>query len=111
MSYRVIFSPEAEEQIAALYGYIADAASPDIAARYTEAIVSYCESLHTFPIRGVMRDDVRPGLRVANYKKRTIIAFEVDVETKQVSIIGLFHGGQDYETIFQDVAIASTPHR
>jgi plasmid stabilization system protein ParE len=45
MSYRVVFSPEAEEQLAALYSYIAAAASADIAARYTEAIVSYCESL------------------------------------------------------------------
>lgn len=50
MNDRVDFSPEAEEQLAALYCYIAAAASPDIAARYTEAIVSYCESLRTFPI-------------------------------------------------------------
>lgn len=62
MSYRVIFTPEAEEQLAALYLHISEAASPDIAAQYTEAIVSYCESLHTFPHRGTMRDDVRPGL-------------------------------------------------
>lgn len=41
MNYRVVFSPEAEEQLADLYGYIAAVASPDIAARYTEAIVSY----------------------------------------------------------------------
>jgi toxin ParE1/3/4 len=102
MSYRVVFSPEAEEQLAALYGYIAAAASPDIAARYTEAIVSYCESLCTFPHRGTMRDDVRPGpgLRITNYKKRVVIAFDVDAE--QVSIIGVFYGGQDYETILQD---------
>lgn len=102
MSYRVIFSPEAEEQLAALYIHIADAASPDIAARYTEAIVNYCEKLDTSPIRGIMRDDVRPGLRITNYKKRTVIAFVVDAETEQVSIIGLFYGGQDYETILQD---------
>jgi len=100
MSYRVVFSPEAEEQLVALYGYIATAASPDIAARYTEAIVSYCESLRTFPHRGTMRDDVRPGLRITNYKKRTVIAF--DVAAEQVSIIGVFYGGQDYETILQD---------
>jgi toxin ParE1/3/4 len=68
MSYRVVFSPEAEEQLVALYGYIATAASPDIASRYTEAIVSYCESLRTFPHRGTMRDDVRPGLRITHYK-------------------------------------------
>ena len=102
MSYRIIFSPEAEEQLAVLYGYIADAASPDIAARYTEAIVSHCESLHTFPLRGTSRDDIRVGLRITNYKKRTVIAFAVDSEAKQVSIVGLFYGGQDYETILQD---------
>ena len=100
MSYRVVFSPEAEEQLAALYGYIAAASSPDIAARYTEAIVSYCESLGTFPHRGTMRDDVRSGLRITNYKKRAVIAFDVDAE--QVSIISVFYGGQDYETILQD---------
>jgi|GEM_PF-5585540 len=54
MSYRVIFTPEAEEQLVALYNYIAKAASLDIAERYTEEIVSYCESLHTFPHRGTI---------------------------------------------------------
>jgi plasmid stabilization system protein ParE len=102
MSYRVVFSPEALEQLAELYRYITEAASPDIAARYTDAIVSYCESLRMFPHRGTMRDDVRPGLRITNYKKRTVIAFDVDAEL--VSIIGVFYGGQDYATILQDEA-------
>jgi len=62
--------------------------------------VSYCESLSTFPHRGTMRDDVRPGLRITHYKKRAVIAFYVDAE--QVSVIGVFYGGQDYETILQD---------
>ena len=100
MNYSVVFSPEAEEQLAELYGYIATAASPEIAARYTEAIVNYCESLCTFPKRGTMRDDVRPGLRITNYRKRAVIAFYVDAE--RVSIVGVFYGGQDYETILQD---------
>ena len=108
MSYRVIFSPEAEEQLAALYGYIAAAASPSIAARYTEAIVSYCESLRASPHRGTKRDDVRPGLRITNYKKRAVIAFAVDAE--QVSIIGVFYGGQDYETILEDESGDSLEH-
>lgn len=97
MSYCVVFSPEAEKQLVALYSYIAEAASPNIAAQYIEAIVSYCESLSTFPHRGTIRDDVRPGLRITHYKKRTVIAFDVNAE--QVSIIGVFYGGQDYETI------------
>jgi len=102
MKYRVVFSPEAEEQLVALYWYIADAASPDIAARYIEALISHCERLHAFPIRGISRDDIRPGLRITNYKKRMVIAFEADMQAEQVSIIGLFYGGQDYETILQD---------
>jgi len=100
MIYRVVFSPEAEEHLAALYRHISTAASPDIAARYTEAIVNYCENLRTIPHRGAMRDDVRPGLRITNYRKRAVIAFAVEAE--QVSIIGVFYGGQDYETILQD---------
>ena len=102
MSYRVIFAPEAVEQLAALYNHIADAAA-DIANKYVDGIISYCESLHTFPIRGVLREDVRPGLRITNYKKRTVVAFEVDEQAAQVAILGLFYGGQDYEAILYDV--------
>ena len=38
MSHRVVFSPEAEDQLAELYRYIATAASPGIAERYVNAI-------------------------------------------------------------------------
>ncbi len=96
----VVFTPEAEEQLAALYRYIAVAASSAaIAQRYTSAIITYCEGLRTFPQRGTRRDDIRPGLRITNYKKRAVIAFDVDAE--RISIIGVFYGGQDYETILQ----------
>ena len=64
MSRRVVFSPEAEEQLADLYHYIAAAASPETAARYTEAIISsYCEDLRMFPRRDTMHGDIRPELR------------------------------------------------
>ena len=102
MSYHIAFTPEAEEQLAALYRYIATEASPRIALRYAEAIVSYCESLRTFPYRGHQRDDIRPGLRITNYSKRTVIAFAVEAEL--VAIIGVFYGGQDYEAILRDDA-------
>jgi len=100
MTFRVVFSPEAEDQLADLYHHIADVASPVIAERYVNAIISYCGTLETFPLRGARRDDIRPGLRITNYKGRTVIAFAVDLQ--QVSIIGVFYGGQDYETALQD---------
>lgn len=97
--YRVVFALEAQEQLASLYRYVAAAASPEIAERYTSAIVAYCEGLQTTPHRGSSRDDIRPGLRITNYKKRTVIAFSVNDE--KVSIVGVFYGGQDFETALQ----------
>ena len=96
MSHRVVFTPEALDQLAALYQYITVAASPAIALRYTDAIVSYCESLSSFPHCGTVRDDLRKGLRVTHYKKRAVIAFAVEADW--VYIIGVFSGGQDHES-------------
>ena len=96
----VVFSPEAEEQLAELYRYIATASSPETAARYTDAIVTYCEGLKTMPRRGTRRDDIRPGLRATSFRKRVVIAF--CVEAKQVAILGVFYAGRNYEAILQD---------
>ncbi|MBX9716727.1 MAG: type II toxin-antitoxin system RelE/ParE family toxin [Burkholderiaceae bacterium] len=97
MSYTVVFAPQAEDQLAELYGYIAARASPATAERYTEAIVSLCEGLSEFPHRGTPRDDIRPGLRTTNHKGRTVIAFALDDASLHVSILGVYYGGQDYE--------------
>jgi toxin ParE1/3/4 len=39
---------------------------------------------------------------VTNYKGAAIIAFAVDDASKTVSIIGVFYGEQDFETLLQD---------
>ena len=39
-------------------------------------------------------------MRITNYKKRAVIAFDVDADV--VPIIGVFYGGQNYETILHD---------
>lgn len=100
MLYRVVFTPEAQTQLMALYQYIATAASPNIANNYTSSLVAYCESLQHFPHRGTLRDDIRPGLRITNYKGKTSIAFAVN--ECLVSILGIYHGGRDYEAILTD---------
>ena len=41
-------------------------------------------------------------MRITNYKGRAIIAFAVDEKQMQVSVIGIYYGGQDYESILQD---------
>ncbi|HMK91286.1 MAG TPA: type II toxin-antitoxin system RelE/ParE family toxin [Methylocystis sp.] len=98
-SYRVIFSPEAEAQLVAIYRWISEKASPTIADRFTAAIVDYCEKLEQFPERGTRRDDLRPGLRTIGFRRRVTIAFAVEADA--VTIIGVFYGGQDFEAAFQ----------
>jgi len=95
-AHEVIFSARAKNQIEALEDYIARAASPAIAARYVDGLIDYCDSLSHFPYRGTLRADIRPGLRLTHYKKRTVIA--LCVANNAVHILGVFHGGQNHET-------------
>jgi toxin ParE1/3/4 len=93
MRYRVVFTPEAASQLDAIYTYIADQAGADIAFRFTDAIIAYCESFITFPRRGTLRNDLRPGLRTVGFRKRATIAFAV--LGNAITIVGIFYGGQD----------------
>jgi toxin ParE1/3/4 len=61
--------------------------------------VEQCESLATFPLRGTRRDDIRPGLRVFGFRRRVSIAFQVKGE--EVTILGVFYGGQDFEAVLE----------
>jgi plasmid stabilization system protein ParE len=100
MMHSVVYAPEAEAQLVALYLHIAAASSPEIAARYTGAIVEQCESLKDFPVRGTRRDDIRPGLRLFGFRRRVSIPFEVTDNV--VTILGVFYGGQNFEAAFKE---------
>lgn len=77
--------------------HIAERRSPAVAERYTSAVVETCEGLALFPLRGVLREDIRPGLRITHHKGRTLIAYAVDIDARTVSIVGVFYGGQDLD--------------
>ena len=100
MTYRVRFALEAADQLEDLYGYISRSATSAISAGYVDAIVEHCEGWAVFPYRhrGQSREDLRPGLRTVSYRKRVVIAFSIDEDTKHVTILGVFYGGQDYES-------------
>jgi plasmid stabilization system protein ParE len=59
MTYTVALSSRAQGQLLGLYAYIANAASPAVAKRYTDGVTAFCQSLSTFPERGTQRDDIR----------------------------------------------------
>ena len=100
MMHQVVYAPEAEAQLLALFFHIAAASSPEIAAKYTDDIVKECESLRTLPHRGTRRDSIRAGLRTFGFRRRVTIAFEVADDV--VTILGVFYGGRDLDKAFEE---------
>ena len=99
---RVIFTRRAEHHIDTLHAYITEHASEARADGYIGRIVAFCQGLATFPLRGMARDDLLPGLRTTGFERRVTIAFVVSAEA--VLIEGIFYGGQDFAATFQDWA-------
>lgn len=94
----VQFSPEARDDLLALYGWIAAAAHPDTAFSYIERIEAYCRGFDVASERGTRREDIRPGLRIIGFERRVTIAFTV--EETRVVILRVFYGGRNWEGMF-----------
>lgn len=86
--------PFAENDLVALYQYIAENSSPNRAAAYIGRIEHACMSLADFPFRGTKRDDLHPGVRIIGFERRVSIAFVVEGE--RVRILRIFYGGRDF---------------
>lgn len=106
MTCNVRFSVEARQRLDTIENYIALASGYSaVAEQFVDDIVTYCESFETFPERGRQRDDLLPGLRTIGFRRRVTIAFRVDSARLTGAILGIFYGGQDYET-----EVVSTEH-
>ena len=81
-----------------LYDYIAERDGAERAIGYIDRIEECCRSLSVFPDRGIRRADLRPGLRVPGFERRTVIAFQITAGT--VTILRILYGGRDLETTF-----------
>ena len=95
MKHKVSFRPGAENDLFELYHYIAAEAGLAVAGAYIERIETACLGLETFPLRGRPRDDIRPGLRILGFERRAVIVYRV--VAREVVIVRVFHGGQDFE--------------
>lgn len=94
MAFKVVFRPIAENDLVALYHYIAEESGPDRAGAYIGRIEQACMTLAHFPLRGTQRDDLHPGLRITGFERRASIAFVVENDT--VRILRIFYGGRDF---------------
>lgn len=92
-------APEARDDLFALYNHIAGRGAPNAAMAYIVRLEARCGSLAEYPQQGLLRSDIRPGLRPLGFERRTMIAFHFTAST--VVIDRVLHGGQDIETAFE----------
>jgi toxin ParE1/3/4 len=98
--FEVSFRPRAEADLLGLYEYIAEQTGHETAGAYIDRIEKACMALEAFPRRGTRRDDIRPGLRTMGFEGRATIVFHVG--TKEVVIVRIFYGGQDFERALRE---------
>ncbi len=102
-NYDVFLTPDAIQDLKFIYDYIADASGlPEVAWRYIEKLRKKCTDLQTAPLRGHKRDDLRKNLRVVAIDKNAVAAFEVHEKKQSVTILNIFYGGRDYDTLMRD---------
>jgi toxin ParE1/3/4 len=99
MTGRINYTPEAAKQLDDLDEWITDKASAETARNFVSAILDHIDGILAFPLAGRTRDDIRPGLRTTVFRRRTLIAYEVDDSSGQVAVnvLGVFSGGQEWE--------------
>ena len=99
--YRVVFSPDAQNDLLNLAIYIADDSSYERAMNYIARIEAWCHELSISPMCGADRKDIQPGIRVAGFERRATIAFHVG--DNAVTILRVLYGGRNLDTVFEEI--------
>ena len=93
----VVISPEARDDLIALYDWIAAAAHPATALGYIDQIEAFLKGMRLASERGTRRDDIRAGLRIVSFERRVTVAFTV--EAASVVILRIFYAGRNWEEV------------
>ena len=94
MTFRVVLSSGARQDLRQLRTFIRRASSAAIAARVLRDLTAYSQELQTFPYRGSAREEVLKGLRVIGFRGRVSIHFVV-AET-EVTILAYTYAGRNW---------------
>ncbi|MDX3926957.1 MAG: type II toxin-antitoxin system RelE/ParE family toxin [Shinella sp.] len=94
MRYRVLFSPEARDDLLNLYDFIAQEANAARAMAYIDRIEAFCQGFAHFPQRGVARHDILPGLRLVGFERRVTLAFHLTDDA--VIFDRVLYGGRQF---------------
>lgn len=95
--YHIRLTDEAELDLARIYGFVRRKSSSSVVARnYVARIKTFVDGFETYPERGSVHDDVRPGLRIVGFERRVSVAFVV--EFAEVVVLRILYAGQQFES-------------
>ena len=101
-SYKVIYSPEALDDIRKIYSHIAfELQVPDTAKKQVNRIRKEIRSLDLMPMRYALVE-WEPWKSLEMHKvpvDNYVVYYTVDTQEQIVTIIRIFYGGQDVENI------------
>ena len=100
MIFRIVLSAGARQDLWKLRHYIRRASSASIATQFLHDLVLYSEGLNTFPHRGSVRDEAKPGVRVIGFRGRVSIHFEVAEAT--VTILAYTYAGRNWSDRYDE---------
>jgi toxin ParE1/3/4 len=95
----VIWSPEAQTDLADIWSYYRETAGPQLADSRLRAISSACLLLEEHPLAGRAREEIRPGLPSVLVGPH-VVFYRVMGETAQ--IVRVLDGRRDIEDIFAE---------
>lgn len=90
--YRVILSEPALVDLGELAVKIAEDRGEDVANSYTLRLETYCQSLCTFPHRGLLCPDIGPNMRRIGFERRVTVYFRINGD--EVIIARLLYAGR-----------------
>jgi toxin ParE1/3/4 len=93
----VNLSPEADEDLIDIWGYLAREASERVADRQLHDIDAACERLKAWPYSGRQRDELLTGMR--SVPIHPYIVF-YRIQGDAVEIVRVLHGRRDIASIF-----------
>jgi toxin ParE1/3/4 len=93
----VDWSPEAEQDLLAIWNYVAREASPDVADEQLRSLDRACEALAQWPHSGRARDEL-----LRNVRSIAVEAYVVfyRVGNSAIEIVRVLHGRRDVDAIF-----------
>ncbi|EJZ16594.1 type II toxin-antitoxin system RelE/ParE family toxin (plasmid) [Rhizobium sp. Pop5] len=95
--YDIRLTAEAEVDLARIYRFVRRKSASSVVARnYVARIKTFVDGFGTYPERGSIHDDIRPGLRIVGFERRVSVAFVVNAA--EVVILRILYAGQQFES-------------